>query len=122
MSKHTPGPWRQGFTLITNTTKRWSAKQFADNQQREQRSVYANFNADDQGRSRKLIAVFESQDDAAFAALAPELLNALRCFVGCAYPVASSINIRGHAWCEAYLDEALKIANEAIALAEGAGQ
>lgn len=77
MSKHTPGPWRQGFTMVTNTTKRWSAKQFAANQQREQRSVYANFSANDRGCGRKLIAVCESPDDAAIVAVAPDLLEAL---------------------------------------------
>ncbi|WP_332774488.1 hypothetical protein, partial [Pseudomonas sp. ESBL1] len=36
--------------------------------------------------------------------------EALRAFVGAAYPVANQINERGHNWSEAYLDEALALA------------
>ena len=43
------------------------------------------------------------------------LVEALRLFVGCAYPVAEEINQRGHNWCEAYLDDALPIARAALA-------
>ncbi|MDM9555578.1 hypothetical protein QU926_18310 [Pseudomonas asiatica] len=40
--------------------------------------------------------------------------EALRAFVGAAYPVASQINERGHNWSEAYLDEALALARAAL--------
>ncbi|BFO03363.1 hypothetical protein KNHN1_17410 [Pseudomonas guariconensis] len=40
--------------------------------------------------------------------------DALRAFVGSAYPVSSSINERGHNWSEAYLDEALLLARAAL--------
>lgn len=43
-----------------------------------------------------------------------EAVTALRLLKGCAHPVAESINPRGHNWCEAYLDEALPIANAAL--------
>lgn len=36
-----------------------------------------------------------------------ELHEALRIFVGCAYPVSPEINPRGHNWSEGWLDEAL---------------
>lgn len=48
-----------------------------------------------------------------------ELIAALRIFVGCAYPVATEINKRGHNWSEAYLDEALPIARALLARIEG---
>ena len=41
--------------------------------------------------------------------------EALRLFVGAAYPVATEINARGHNWCEAYLDEALALGIAALA-------
>lgn len=40
--------------------------------------------------------------------------EALRIFIGCAYPVAEAINKRGHNWCDAYLDEALESARAAL--------
>ena len=46
------------------------------------------------------------------------LLEALRVFVSCAYPVSTEIDERGHSWTEAYLDQALPIARAAIAKAE----
>lgn len=45
----------------------------------------------------------------------PDLREALRLFVGCAYPVAAEINRRGYNWSEAYLDGALPIAQAALA-------
>ncbi len=43
------------------------------------------------------------------------LVEALRAFIGAAYPVAGEINPRGHNWSEAYLDEALALAKAALA-------
>lgn len=108
MSKHTQGPWSQGTTIVTNTTKRWSAKQFADNQKRERRSVYANFSVNDQGRSRKLIAVCESPDDAAVAAAAPDLLEQLE-------DMLSSLKVLGVNG----LDAEIKNATAVVARAKG---
>lgn len=42
------------------------------------------------------------------------LRDALRIFVGSAYPVAEEINKRGYNWSEAYLDEARVIALAAL--------
>lgn len=48
-----------------------------------------------------------------------ELRQALRIFVGCAYPVATEINPRGHAWRpEASLDYALEEARKALGMNE----
>lgn len=43
------------------------------------------------------------------------LWQALRIFKGCAYPVCSTLNPRGHAWSEAYLDNAFIGAEQALA-------
>lgn len=40
------------------------------------------------------------------------LRGIVRLFTGAAYPVAPEINERGHNWSEAYLDQALKAAQE----------
>ena len=56
--------------------------------------------------------------NARLIAAAPDLLEALRVFVSAAYPVTTEINPRGHAWSEAYLDQALDNARAAIAKVE----
>lgn len=43
-----------------------------------------------------------------------DMKDALRAFVGAAYPVAHQINKRGHNWSEAYLDEALVLARATL--------
>jgi hypothetical protein len=78
MSKHTPGPWSQGFTLLTETTKRWTATQVAENDRKERRMVFSSFTPEDQGRGRRLVAVFEREEDAVLGAAAPRLLHALK--------------------------------------------
>lgn len=60
-----------------------------------------------------LLAALDAQAPPA----APELLEALRVFVGCAYQVSTELEPRGHNWCEAWLDQALPIARAAIAKA-----
>lgn len=76
-SAHTAGPWRQGVTLPTPQTRRWTADQISENNQRERKLVFANFSAIDSGRSRQLIAEFEREEDARFASAAPDLLDAV---------------------------------------------
>ena len=60
------------------------------------------------------------------AAPVAELVEALRIFVGCALPVSTEIDKRGHRWTEAYLDQALPIGiaaleRAALSRAPGAG-
>ena len=47
-----------------------------------------------------------------------EMLQILREFVGFAYPVSKTINVRGHQWAGAYLDAALEKARAALARAK----
>lgn len=74
-TQHTAGPWAQGTTLTTPQTDRWSAKEWEANQRRERLMVFANFSFGDQGRSRRLIARCETEEDAQLIACAPELLQ-----------------------------------------------
>ncbi|WP_138410226.1 hypothetical protein [Stutzerimonas nosocomialis] len=76
--KYTPGPWSQGFTLMTRQTRSWSAGQLAENEKRERRMVFAGFSPADEGRSRRLVAVCERQEDAKLISAAPDLLAALK--------------------------------------------
>ena len=74
---YTPGPWSQGRTLMTSQTRRWSAAELTENDLVERRMVFANFLALDDGRSRRRVAVCESEADARLIAAAPELYEAL---------------------------------------------
>lgn len=75
--KFTKGPWSRGRLLITRNTERWSAeeKELADRIERLR--VFAYFRADDEGRSRVLVATCQNEDDARLIAAAPELYEAL---------------------------------------------
>ena len=76
--KFTPGPWRQGITLATPRTRRWTAEQIEKNNAIERRMIFSNFTAADSGIGRQLIAqVLTSDADAALAAAAPDMLAAL---------------------------------------------
>ncbi len=71
-------PWRQGFVLFTNGTKRWSDEQMKENNEHEGRIVFSNFTEADQGRSRKRVCVCETKEDAALIAAAPNMLRLLQ--------------------------------------------
>lgn len=65
----TQGVWRQGKTLLTAQTRRWSPERMAANEAVERLKVFANFTPEDEGRSRDLIADCRSFDDARKIAL-----------------------------------------------------
>ncbi len=64
MITHKNRRWKIGQTLITPVTKDWSSEEMDRNNEIENRSVYENFNSHDQGRSRKLICVCETKQQA----------------------------------------------------------
>ena len=64
MSKHTPGPWSQGTTLMTGQTKNWTPEQIEENNRRERRMVFSRFSAEDKGRSRVMVALCDREEDA----------------------------------------------------------
>lgn len=76
-SSATPGPWSQGVLLSTATTRRWSKEVREQVQSDERVRVFSNFRAKDEGRGRKLVAVFERPEDAKLGAAAPDLLDAV---------------------------------------------
>ncbi|MDR6431285.1 hypothetical protein [Brucella pseudogrignonensis] len=76
-SSATPGPWSQGVLLSTATTRRWSKEVREQVQADESLRVFSNFRAKDEGRGRKLVAVFERPEDAKLGSAAPDLLEAV---------------------------------------------
>ena len=77
---HTKGPWRQGITLMTPTTRKWKSGHIEANDLAESLFVFANFKNDekDQGRSRILVAKAQTPEDANLIAAAPEMLELLK--------------------------------------------
>lgn len=70
-------PWQQGRLLATATVSRWTEAQKADASAIERKLVFSNFTVRDEGKSRKLVARFEREEDALLGSLAPELLATL---------------------------------------------
>lgn len=70
--------WTRGYLLDTPTTRAWDKDRRAEEQAHEERCVFTNFRASDQGRSRILIAQFKRAEDACLGATAPELLQTLQ--------------------------------------------
>lgn len=70
--------WSRGRLLATGLTRTFSAEQCKELEQIERRGVYANFRADDQGRSRTEVAYCPTPDVAAYIAAAnPQTIAAL---------------------------------------------
>lgn len=86
----TPGPWQLGRTLHTRQTERWTPEQWESNEQHERLHIFVNFTANDEGRSRIIIAQAipdalgsqeEAEANARLIAMAPTLLEALKALV-----------------------------------------
>ena len=58
-------PMSQGATLITRHTKNWSAEEIAASNALERCQIFTDFNIADEGRGRKLVARFATQEGAA---------------------------------------------------------
>jgi len=54
--------WMQGRTLDTAQTRFWTAERRAENDRIEACRVFANFTAEDHGRSRRLVATFATAE------------------------------------------------------------
>lgn len=113
-SSSTPGPWSQGVLLSTATTRRWSREVREQVQFDERLRVFSNFRAEDEGRGRKLVAVFERPEDAKLGAAAPELLEA----VYAALPFVEDA-LNDPAYKTGAVKKHLDMLKEAIAKAEG---
>lgn len=73
LAEATSGPWKQGATLTTAQTRRWTAAQMQANDAVERQRVFANFDFGDEGRSRVFIAETRAEANASLIAMAPEL-------------------------------------------------
>lgn len=62
--KHSKEPWSQGRLLLTRTTAKWSEEEFYRGKFQEEKMVFTNFTSSDKGKSRKLICICESSEDA----------------------------------------------------------
>lgn len=76
-TKHTPGPWRQGVLLLTETTRRWSDEERRRGADHESLRVFAQFSEADEGRSRVHVALVRSAADARLIAAAPDMYQEL---------------------------------------------
>lgn len=77
-TKHTPGPWSQGTTLITPATREWTKEKIEENNRIERRLVFSNFTSIDAGMGRNLIAACTREEDARLIAETPNLLFTLQ--------------------------------------------
>jgi hypothetical protein len=77
VSVQLPTAWQQGSLLHTANVSRWPEAQQIAQAQTERKLVFSNFTARDEGKSRRLIARFEREEDARLGALAPEMLTDL---------------------------------------------
>jgi hypothetical protein len=80
--KGTPGPWSQGRLLSTTTTKKWDKETWDRMAYSESLVVFANFNEEDQGRSRRKVARCECPEDAKLIAASKDMAEALQGLIG----------------------------------------
>jgi hypothetical protein len=64
MNEYPKEPWSQGAVLSTPITRKFHTEVLAEYEAREKRSIFANFSAVDEGRSRVLIAVCQHEESA----------------------------------------------------------
>ena len=60
--------WRIGKTLQTKATEHWSDDQIAQSDEIENKMVFKNFSYRDEGRSRELICVCQTKEQAELVA------------------------------------------------------
>lgn len=77
MNTHTPGPWRQGITLSTQRTRRWTQEQWDANEKHEKRLIFAEFHVDDEGTSRQIVAECRRPEDAEYIVRACNAYHAM---------------------------------------------
>ena len=60
-------PWQQGMLLNTNSTRHWTTAQKDECNRHEQKMAFAFFTAEDEGRSRKHVRTFDTNEECAEA-------------------------------------------------------
>lgn len=76
-NKYLQEHWSRGFILMTADTRKWTQEKIDQNNEHENKMVFAGFTAHDQGRSRKLICTCKDKQDATFIAAAPDMYRLL---------------------------------------------
>ena len=61
--------WTQGRTLLTSTTKRWTKEQWDSNEYVEKCCAFVHFSNRDNGKSRQLVAKFDTPEECEIAIL-----------------------------------------------------
>jgi len=56
--------WSVGILFNTTRTRNWTEEQRAEAQAREEKMVFSDFNAFDQGKGRVFVAAFETKEEA----------------------------------------------------------
>ena len=69
------GDWKQGVTLLTNQTRRWSPDDIKRNDVVEKRRVFENFLVEDEGRSRTFVCEADNEKLAEVIARLPAILT-----------------------------------------------
>lgn len=73
----TPGPWKIGTVIMTQTTKLWSKKEIDRMEHLENKQIFANFHFRDAGGGRYRVASTENKIDATVISTTPEMLKVL---------------------------------------------
>lgn len=76
--KGTPGEWSQGRLLNTSITNQWNDEERKRAHSAERLLVVANFNGEDEGRSRKRVVICNCPEDAQLIAASKQMMEALQ--------------------------------------------